>query len=100
MGLKLVYLVASRLLAWIRLSVRDSTAKDVEILMPRHQLAFAQRRDPRLARKLTWPDRAWLVLLAELRPATTSTDRTDHSTRAHDYTPRPNRSPAAPTSST
>jgi len=32
-GLKLVYLVTSRLLAWMRLSVRDSTAKDVEILI-------------------------------------------------------------------
>jgi putative transposase len=28
----------------------------------------AQRRDPRLARKLTWADRAWLVLLAGLLP--------------------------------
>jgi len=67
--LKLVYLVTSRLLAWMRLSVRDSTAKDVEILMLRHQLAVAQRRDPRLARKLTWADRAWLALLAGLLPA-------------------------------
>src|SRR5947209_9143122 len=52
------------------LSVSDSTAKDVEILMLRHQLAVAQRRDPRLVRKLTWADRAWLVLLAGLLPAT------------------------------
>jgi len=34
----------------------------------RHQLAVAQRRDSRLARKLTWADRAWLVLLAGLLP--------------------------------
>src|SRR5437899_235685 len=47
---------------------RDSAAKDVEILMLRHQLAVAQRRDPRAARKLTWADRAWLVLLAGLLP--------------------------------
>jgi len=53
----------------MRLSVRNSTAKDVEILMLRHQLAVAQRRDPRLARKLTWADRAWLALLAGLLPA-------------------------------
>lgn len=69
-GLKLVYLVVIRLFAWMCLSVSDSTAKDVEILMLRHQLAVAQRRDPRLARKLTWADRAWLVLLAGLLPAT------------------------------
>lgn len=64
-----MYLVASRLVAWMRLSVSDSRARDVEILMLRHQLAVAQRRDPRLARKLTWADRAWLALLAGLLPA-------------------------------
>lgn len=36
--------------------------------MLRHQLSVAQRRDPRVARKLTWTDRAWLVLLAGLLP--------------------------------
>jgi hypothetical protein len=66
--LKLVYLVVSRLFAWMCLSVSDSTAEDVEILMLRHQLAVAQRRDPRLARKLTWADRAWLALLAGVLP--------------------------------
>nr|WP_194897288.1 integrase core domain-containing protein [Catenulispora pinisilvae] len=68
MGLKLVYLVVTRLFAWLWLAGRDSAAKDVEILMLRHQLAVAQRRDPRVARKLTWTDRAWLVLLARLLP--------------------------------
>jgi hypothetical protein len=67
-GLKLVYLVVSRFLGWARLSVSDSTAKDVEILMLRHQLMVAQCGDPRLTRKLTWVDRAWLVLLAGLLP--------------------------------
>src|SRR5512139_2985993 len=37
--------------------------------MLRHQLAVAQRRDPRLSRKLNWVDRAWLVLLAGLLPS-------------------------------
>ena len=69
MGLKPVYLVASRLFAWMRLSVSDSTARDVEILMLRHQLSVVQRRDPRLTRKLTWAYRAWLALLAGLLPA-------------------------------
>ncbi|WP_344656486.1 integrase [Catenulispora subtropica] len=54
--------------AWLWLAGRESAAKDVEILMLRHQLAVAQRRDPRVARKLTWADRAWLVLLARLSP--------------------------------
>jgi hypothetical protein len=36
--LKLVYLVVRELFAWGRLSLRGSTAKDVEILILRHQL--------------------------------------------------------------
>ena len=68
MALKLVYLLMTRIFAWARLAARDSTAKDLEILMLRHQLAIAQRRDPHLARKLTWTDRAWLALLAGLLP--------------------------------
>ncbi|WP_194910537.1 helix-turn-helix domain-containing protein [Catenulispora rubra] len=66
MALKLIYLLMTRLFTWIRLTSRDATAKNVEILMLRHQLAVAQRRDPDLARKLTWTDRAWLALLAGL----------------------------------
>ncbi|MEY9913148.1 hypothetical protein ABIA35_009415 [Catenulispora sp. MAP12-49] len=64
MGLKLIHLVVARMFSWLWLGGRDPAAKDVEILMRRHQLAVAQHRDPRLARKLTWADRAWLVLLA------------------------------------
>ncbi|MEY9903812.1 hypothetical protein ABIA35_000018 [Catenulispora sp. MAP12-49] len=67
-GLKLIYLVVARVFAWWWLAGRDSSANDVEILMLRHQLAVAQRRDPRLSRKLNWVDRAWLVLLAGLLP--------------------------------
>jgi len=43
------------------LGLAEFDGKDVEILILRHQLAVAQRRDPRLARKLTWADRAWPV---------------------------------------
>ena len=68
MGLKLVYLVVTRVFVWLWLAGRDSAVKDVEILMLRHQLTVAQRRDPRLSRKLNWVDRAWLVLLAGLLP--------------------------------
>jgi hypothetical protein len=64
----LVYLAVNRMFVWARLAARDSVAKDVEILILRHQLAVAQRRDPRLARKLSWADRAWLALLAGLVP--------------------------------
>ncbi|MEY9862019.1 hypothetical protein ABH935_007663 [Catenulispora sp. GAS73] len=49
----MIYLLATRAFARIRLASHDTSAKNVEILILRHQLAAAQRRDPRLARKLT-----------------------------------------------
>ena len=67
MGLKLIFLVVSRAMSLIRLSRRESWWKDAEILMLRHQLAVAQRR-PRAHARLTWPDRAWLALLAGTLP--------------------------------
>src|SRR5208283_6067644 len=42
--------------------------KDAEILMLRHQLAVAQRERPKASSRLTWPDRAWLALLAGTQP--------------------------------
>jgi hypothetical protein len=52
--LKLIYLVVTQMFAWLGLAGRGPATKDVEILMLRHQLAVAQRRDPRIALKLTW----------------------------------------------
>ena len=70
MASKLIYLAVRNLLAWARLSRQDCAAKNVEILMPRHQLAIAHRctppREPQ--RKLSWADRAWMALLAQLLP--------------------------------
>jgi putative transposase len=66
--LKLIFLVVSRAMSLIRLSHRESWWKDAEILMLRHQLAVAQRLQPRVHRRLTWPDRAWLALLAGTLP--------------------------------
>ncbi|MGI9005631.1 MAG: hypothetical protein ACR2FU_05435 [Streptosporangiaceae bacterium] len=42
--------------------------KDAEILMLRHQLAVALRERPKAHSRLTWPDRAWLALLAGTLP--------------------------------
>jgi putative transposase len=67
-GLKLVFLVVSHTMSLIRLSHRESWWKDAEILMLRHQLAVAQRQRPRAHAQLTWPDRAWLALLAGTLP--------------------------------
>jgi len=51
------------------LSRREAWWKDAEILMLRHQLAVALRKRPRAHSRLTWPDPAWLVLLAGTLPA-------------------------------
>ena len=67
-GLKLTLLIVSRLMSLLRLSRREAWWKDAEILMLRHQLAVAQRERPRVHARLTWPDRAWLALLAGTLP--------------------------------
>jgi len=46
----------------------ESWRKDAEILMLRHQLVVAEREHPRAHSRLTWPDRAWLTLLAGTLP--------------------------------
>jgi hypothetical protein len=67
-GLKLIFLIASRAVSLLVLSRRESWWKDAEILMLRHQLAVAQRERPQAQSRLTWPDRAWLALLAGTLP--------------------------------
>src|SRR5262249_11359106 len=62
--LKLIFLIVTRAVSLVGLSQREEWWKDAEILMPRHQLAVAQRERPRPHSRLTWPDRAWLALLA------------------------------------
>src|SRR5215470_5751858 len=54
--------------ALLGLSRRESWWKDAEILMLRHQLEVAGREWPRAHTRLTWPDRAWLALLAGTLP--------------------------------
>ena len=66
MGLSLVFLIVTRGVSLLGLSRR--WWKDAEILMLRHQLAVAQRERPRAHSRLTWPDRAWLALLAGTVP--------------------------------
>nr|WP_223297435.1 hypothetical protein [Catenulispora acidiphila] len=67
-ALKLIYLVVVRAVGLLRLSQRDSSWKDMEILILRHQLAVAMRKDPRIHRKLTWADRALLGVLVRRLP--------------------------------
>ena len=69
MGLKLIFLVVTRAVSLLGLPRREWWWKDAEILMLRHQLAVAERGQPRAQSRLTWPDRAWLALLAQTVPA-------------------------------
>jgi len=66
MALGLVYQALVRVLSWLALLARSDTAKDVEILVLRHEVAVLRRTNPRPA--LTWPDRAMLSALSRLLP--------------------------------
>jgi transposase len=66
--LKLIFLIVSRAVSVLGLARRESWWKDAEILMLRHQLAVAERERPGACSRLTWPDRAWLALLAGTLP--------------------------------
>jgi putative transposase len=67
MCLRLVFLLTTRLAAWLRLSRREETWKTAEILILRHQLAVLQRHQPRRP-KLNWADRALLAALLGVIP--------------------------------
>ena len=68
-GLRLIFLIVTRAVSLLGLSRREWWWKDAEILMLRHQLAVAERERPGAHSRLTWPDRAWLALLAGTVPA-------------------------------
>ena len=67
MCLQFVFLLITRLAAWLRLSRREEAWKTAEILILRHQVAVLQRRPPRRP-KLTWADRALLAALLGVIP--------------------------------
>jgi putative transposase len=64
-GLRLVYLIVSRLFRWLRLSRRPESWKSTEILLLRHQLTVLQRQ-VQARPKLTWTDRAFIALLLDV----------------------------------
>src|ERR1019366_7096292 len=63
MCLRFLFLLTTRLAAWLRLSRREEAWKTAEILILRHQLAVLQRQQPRRP-KLNWADRALLAATA------------------------------------
>jgi hypothetical protein len=56
MCLRLIFLLTTRLTAWLRLARHEETWKTAEILILRHQLSVLQRQQPRRPR-LDWADR-------------------------------------------
>ena len=66
MALSFLYRLARHALELVRVHRMDSGAKDVEILVLRHQLSVLQRHVKRP--RLTWSDRALIALLSHLVP--------------------------------
>jgi len=63
---RLAYPMLARVLSWLTLLARSEAAKDVEILVLRHEVAVLRRHHPRPT--LSWLDRALLSALSRLLP--------------------------------
>src|SRR5690242_4304519 len=64
---RFVFLLITRVAAWLRLSRREQAWQTAEILILRHQLAVLQRRQPRRP-NVNWADRALLAALLGVIP--------------------------------
>jgi hypothetical protein len=65
-ALRLIYQMFSKLLGWLVLRTGSDSAKEIEILVLRHQLAVLRRRARRPS--LSWADRALITTLTRLLP--------------------------------
>jgi putative transposase len=63
---RLAYLLLARVLSWLALLARSDAAKDIEILVLRHEVAVLRRHNPRPM--MSWLDRAVLSGLSRLLP--------------------------------
>src|SRR6201987_4822864 len=66
MSVALAYRLVVTVLSWLALLARSSSAKDVEILALRHEVAVLRRTNPRP--RMSWTDRTILAALARIMP--------------------------------
>jgi putative transposase len=66
-SLRFLYLIFSQLLSWLTLLPRESSSKDVELLVLRHEVAILRRTNPKP--RLDWADRALFAALIRRLPA-------------------------------
>jgi hypothetical protein len=64
--LRLIYQIFAVVVGWLVLRARSDTAKEIEILVLRHQLAVLRRRTPRP--RMSWADRALIATLTGYSP--------------------------------
>src|SRR3954451_7234673 len=81
----------ARVASWLALLARADAAKNVEILVLRHEVAVLRRHNQRPT--LTWLDRAFLSAFTRLLPTQLRQVRRSHHARCCDGTP--SSSPAA-----
>jgi putative transposase len=67
MCLRFVFLLITRVVAWLRLSRREEAWRIIEILILRQQLVVLQSRQP-CRSELNWADRALLAILLGVIP--------------------------------